>query len=100
MQAERANVTANVLHPGCIDTNFGKGELPFSFNKYVEGNNWLPCFTNLIFLQDYLLVSHEQEETYEQNSSYWQDKGTLTNYTLSQASGVYDLEIDIIFARE
>jgi hypothetical protein len=37
MQAERANVTANVLHPGCIDTNFGKGEFPFSFNKYVEG---------------------------------------------------------------
>ncbi|CAK9224781.1 unnamed protein product [Sphagnum troendelagicum] len=36
LQAERANVTANVLHPGCIDTNFGKGEFPFSFNKYVE----------------------------------------------------------------
>jgi len=70
MQAERANVTANVLHPGCIDTNFGKGEFPFSFNKYFEGNNWLPCFTNLILLQNYLLESHEHEETCEQNSSY------------------------------
>jgi NAD(P)-dependent dehydrogenase (short-subunit alcohol dehydrogenase family) len=36
LQAERANVTANVLHPGTIDTNFGKGEFPFSLNKYVE----------------------------------------------------------------
>jgi hypothetical protein len=74
MQAERANVTANVLHPGVIDTNFGKGQFPFSFNKYVEGNNWLPCFTNLILLQNYLLVSHEHEEICEQNSSNGQDK--------------------------
>ncbi len=39
MQAERANVTANVLHPGCIDTNVGKAEIPLLRNKYVEGKS-------------------------------------------------------------
>lgn len=39
MQAERANVTANVLHPGCIDPNVGKAEIPLLRNKYVEGNS-------------------------------------------------------------
>jgi hypothetical protein len=39
VRAERANVTANVLHPGCIDTNVGKAEIPLLRNKYVEGRS-------------------------------------------------------------
>ncbi|KAH8940008.1 hypothetical protein BDL97_15G065600 [Sphagnum fallax] len=39
LQAERANVTANVLHPGCIDPNVGKAAIPLLRNKYVEGNS-------------------------------------------------------------
>ncbi|CAK9206465.1 unnamed protein product [Sphagnum troendelagicum] len=39
LQAERANVTANVLHPGCIDTNVGKAEIPLLRNQYVEGKS-------------------------------------------------------------
>lgn len=31
------NVTVNYLHPGCINSNFAKGEIPLLANKFVNG---------------------------------------------------------------
>ena len=30
----------NSIHPGCIDTNFGKGEIPFLANKVTRGESY------------------------------------------------------------
>lgn len=40
VQAEGVNVMVNSIHPGCIDTNFGKGEIPFLANKVVRGESY------------------------------------------------------------
>lgn len=43
VQAEGVNVMVNSIHPGCIDTNFGKGEIPFLANKVVRGESYNYC---------------------------------------------------------